>query len=135
MEKEFRKILEQLDAEHNRLLFQAMLDSTEEQMHGVLEGLEIAIDIVTKLGAEYLADNSIGKYGWIDCEKKLPNIDDRVLVLADDKEIYIGRIYFYENCTGFGIDEDGWIDLRHITHWQPLPHVPKGRGWECEQGH
>lgn len=128
MKKEFSKILAQLDAEHNRLLYNAMMDGTEEQMYGVFEGLEIAIDIVTKLVSEYLADNSIGKYGWIDCEKKLPNIDDRVLVLADDKEIYIGRLHFYENCTGFDIDEDEWIELRHITHWQPLPHVPKERG-------
>ena len=125
MKKIFDKILKELDAEHSRLLWNAMQDGTEEQMYGVFEGLEIATDIVTKLGVKYLDDNSIGKYGWIDCEKKLPNIGDRVLVLTDDKDIYIGRLHFYEKVAGFSIDEDGWIDLRHITHWQPLPHIAK----------
>ena len=125
MKKIFDKILKELDAEHSRLLWNAMQDGTEEQMYGVFEGLEIAIDIVTKLGVKYLDDNSIGKYGWIDCGKKLPNIGDRVLVLTDDKDIYIGRLHFYEKVTGFSIDEDEWIDLRHITHWQPLPHIAK----------
>ena len=125
MKKIFDKILKELDAEHSRLLWNAMQDGTEEQMYGVFEGLEIATDIVTKLRVKYLDDNSIGKYGWIDCEKKLPNIGDRVLVLTDDKDIYIGRHHFYEKAAGFSIDEDGWIDLRHITHWQPLPHIAK----------
>ena len=68
MRKIFDKILKELDAEHSRLLWKAMQDGTEEQMYGVFEGLEIATDIVTELGAKYLNDNSIGKYGWIDCE-------------------------------------------------------------------
>ena len=124
MKKIFDKILKELDAEHSRLLWNAMQDGTEEQMYGVFEGLEIATDIVTKLGVKYLDDNSIGKYGWIDCEKKLPNIGDRVLVLTDYKDIYIGIFCSDKENTGF-LDDYGWIGLNHITHWQPLPHIAK----------
>lgn len=69
------------------------------------------IDIVNELAEEH-------KGGWIPCSERLPEAKKEVLIFADDNAMFVGRLMN----GGFSVhDGDGWIDLKFILAWQPLP--------------
>lgn len=70
---------------------------------------------------------------WIPCSDRLPEIGVTVLTLDKYKHVksrvrksYVdGTPYFYP---------DGLEPNRHITHWQPLPELPKEENDETIDG-
>lgn len=69
-----------------------------------------AISIVQEVAKEY-------GNGWIPCSERLPEFDQEVLITADDCTVY--------QCVmrngGLCVFEDGWIDIKHVIAWRPLP--------------
>ncbi len=87
---------------------------------GVLFGLfAFAIGIVTHRITGGRAS------GWVSVQDRLPEPDEQVLFLTGSGE----------TIAGYSVLEDGdWWQARHsswgtsaVTHWQPLPSVPKER--------
>ena len=62
---------------------------------------------------------------WISVKDKFPNFDEECIVYTDDKNINVSRFYGFG--TGFpdGIWEfyDGYY--LDVTHWMPIPELPK----------
>ena len=75
------------------------------------------------------ADVRLVRTRWIPCSERLPEIGVTVLTLDKYKHVasrtrksYVdGTPYFYP---------DGLEPGRHITHWMPLPELPKEGGAE-----
>lgn len=56
--------------------------------------------------------------GWVPCSEKLPEVKKEVLIFAYDGAMFVGCLMN----GGFSVhDGDGWIDLKFILAWQPLP--------------
>ena len=70
--------------------------------------------------------------GWIRAEDKLPDNDDRVLVLASGEvnkyEILINAYMLATYCSdeGFILDEFPMAENIIIEWWRPLPDMPEG---------
>lgn len=71
--------------------------------------------------------------GWISVEEslELPHVNERVLVVCanwgnpSDRHVTVREFW--------GRDIDGrlhWSGHTHVTHWMPLPELPKGK---CEK--
>jgi hypothetical protein len=68
---------------------------------------------------------------WIETKKRLPELDQKVLILTGNKEYYLGELYKANDGVLCWYVEDGYdaliFDLDNITHWQPLePPTEKG---------
>ncbi len=67
---------------------------------------------------------------WISIDERLPEIDENV-ILYDGTEVFCGthhknnmkESYFGNQCCD-GVCY-GWYEKDPITHWMPLPEVPK----------
>ncbi len=68
-------------------------------------------------GAESVRALAPYEDSWIPCSERLPEFDQEVLITADDCTVY--------QCVmrngGLCVFEDGWIDIKHVIAWQPLP--------------
>lgn len=70
--------------------------------------------------------------GWIPVSERLPDEHEFVLVCNDDGEMMIAKMagcyykyWVYKYCA---YDTDCWDENENglITHWMPLPELPKG---------
>lgn len=59
---------------------------------------------------------------WIPVAEMLPNLYETVIV-CDVREQYVGAWMYYGN--GDWLHDDKLFDTEEITHWMPLPEVPK----------
>lgn len=74
-----------------------------------------ALRVVNQLAEEH-------KNGWIPCSERMPDVEKEVLIFANDNAMFVGRLMN----GGFSVhDGDGWIDLKFILAWQPLPQPYK----------
>lgn len=73
---------------------------------------------------------------WISVEERLPDIKKiidgdtyfaHVLVLTDDED-YSYRIAYYDDEVKMWGCPGGLVLGANVTHWQPLPKLPKGYG-------
>lgn len=64
---------------------------------------------------------------WIPVERALPSqYHERVLVVCDNYTNHMQR--HVSVCTYFGKNDRGipvWSGRKHVTHWMPLPELPK----------
>lgn len=78
---------------------------------------EVAADLVARITAA-LAEKECG---WIKCSERLPDTDKTVIV--------DGGIAYQRNGGWFsltGIEYPGRLIQWNVTHWRPLPPLPKG---------
>ena len=80
-----------------------------------MNGIAILYDALSN------AENELDKFKnpWIKCSERMPELDDdghseMVLVVGKKKIIQ----------PNFLVDDE-WVFLMDITHWMPLPELPK----------
>lgn len=115
----------------------------KEDMKKLLRGIEDAYAFAFKAGAEWHERQS--KHGerdkmfvasligadkarpkWISVKDGLPQIETEVLVLND------GNVQIARYCKQFMSNRRYWnIDDALVTHWMPIPELPKGGLNEC----
>ena len=73
---------------------------------------------------EKLYNAGYRKQEWISVEERLP--EDSTNVLAYSKRYEIGMYYYSKDDEWW--DNDGYASAKYyeITHWMPLPELPKG---------
>lgn len=57
---------------------------------------------------------------WIDVSERLPEVNDRVLVLNCDWVMQVLRFDKYKEWSTSWF----WYSFEHVTHWMPLPLPP-----------
>lgn len=68
---------------------------------------------------------------WVLCSEKLPDIWERVLVVIDSnryKSIHIAELQSIEEKSWL-VEGEYWYEgenAKQITHWRPIPGLPKG---------
>lgn len=60
--------------------------------------------------------------GWISCKDRMPEDNDRVLILAKNESVYIAKHRVFGH---FVVSFEYWLDDTEVTHWMPLPEPPK----------
>lgn len=70
--------------------------------------------------------NAASKSEWISVEERLPEADTDVLVITANGSFKVARCNIYHNGTlVLWMTNDG-LGEKAITHWMPLPELPKG---------
>ena len=59
---------------------------------------------------------------WISCKDRMPEDNDRVLILAKNESVYIAKHRVFGH---FVVSFEYWLDDTEVTHWMPLPEPPK----------
>ena len=59
---------------------------------------------------------------WISCKERMPEDNDRVLILAKNESVYIAKHRVFGH---FVVSFEYWLDDTEVTHWMPLPEPPK----------
>lgn len=76
---------------------------------------------------EALKDEQVGD-GWIACADRMPEIEDRVLVVTYGKYVSAARYTQWEGAKTAKGRAPRFEDLRgivyNVTHWMPLPSPP-----------
>lgn len=65
--------------------------------------------------------------GWISCKDRMPEDNNRVLILAENGNVYIAKHRVFGH---YVISLEYWLDDTEVTHWQPLPEPPEIGGAE-----
>ena len=93
----------------------------------VREKLVELLDIIIQPGqktlgdiADHLIANGVTVQEWISVKDRLPEKDEIVIICTDENFIYAGELV---GDTWF-LNNDSWTAT--VTHWMPLPEMPKG---------
>lgn len=70
---------------------------------------------------------------WISVEERLPEPEKEVIILNKRKHIYIDFLtdngedgyYWWKSDKAILCKDDGIIHWNEITHWMPIPQLPK----------
>ena len=88
---------------------------------GYEQGLKDAIEIINATpAADLLSVNQ-----WINCKDKMPDSGIDVLICARNRMI---NLAWYDKDMGYFYvcDSDFKYNSLDVTHWMPLPELPKG---------
>lgn len=69
----------------------------------------------------YLPEDTAVADGWISCQNKLPAPEQWVLVYRGDGDM---KVCFLSQRMEWD-DGDFYHDVLGVTHWMPLPRVPR----------
>ena len=88
----------------------------------------------TEAVADYLLDNGVTVQEWISVEDRLPEEDDNYIVTACDEGCSAGEGIWYSTVVVVAEYYKGswtWYDEYSlegiVTHWMPMPKLPKGK--------
>ena len=90
----------------------------------IIDALDYIQQLENQIGelTEKVAQLEEAQPKWISVKEKLPENDDNYLVFTSDKyEVEIAN--YYGDCEWITRDLTNWI--RHVTHWMPIPQMPK----------
>ena len=81
--------------------------------------------------ADHLIANGVTVQKWIPVAERLPEDAGKFLVLKKAKylNMYITWLGWYhpkEKCFTYYDSELGEVKISDVTHWMPLPELPKG---------
>ena len=65
---------------------------------------------------------------WISVTERLPEIEQRVLVLDRHGNAMVRTLLCLAGEKGPSFRPDGLVPRKHITHWMPLPEPPETDG-------
>ena len=102
------------DTNHYKALKQGFEAGSKWQINQISPAINACESEIKKLKAER---------EWISVEDRLPENRDDVLALNTQGYISMGFFWELDNRTLF--HSSGNIDSKHITHWMPLPELPK----------
>lgn len=64
---------------------------------------------------------------WISVYDALPHENERVLVVCENEQNYMQRHVSVSTYFGkVGLLGRRWSGWKNVTHWAPLPELPKG---------
>ena len=69
---------------------------------------------------DHLIAHGVTVQEWISVKDRLPEKDEIVIICTDENFIYAGELV---GDTWF-LNNDSWTAT--VTHWMPLPEMPKG---------
>ncbi len=81
-----------------------------------------AVEIIEQLAEEY-------NTGWIPCSERLPNKKGSYLIQDNKNNIKVAYYDYNTKCTYIAW-WDGYIKVRNVVAWQPLPKPYKKEGVE-----
>lgn len=75
--------------------------------------------------ADHLIANGVTMQRWIPVTERLPNFNEKVLVITANGNFKVANCNFYDDGTkAYWMTNDG-LGGKNITHWMPLPTPPK----------
>lgn len=66
---------------------------------------------------------------WIDASKKLPSLNQNVLVRSKEGHVYISAIFMQDELGNFVWLSQYDNETEEITHWMELPKAPVNNGF------
>ena len=112
-------------------LYDALWDAKEEKQVKSLKGV---FDFIDKFPVE-----DVQEVKWISVKDRLPDKEDEYLCISEDfiyifefaKDLYKVDKYSFDNRKGksgfYEFDREwGYYEKERVTHWMPLPELPKG---------
>ena len=109
----------------------------EAKHHGVFRLLEEAAAALEQLQAENdRLKEEVQQMRWIPVEERLPEKSGEYLIFTDEKEIYAMEFdedmgdkgefgWWTQQYSNGGWAGSDWATAEDITHWMPLPKLPK----------
>ena len=76
--------------------------------------------------AQILIDNGVTVQKWISVKERLPENDQWALCFMKDKSFGTFRVFQWNYIDWQWNDGNEWFDEKDVTHWMPLPSLPKG---------
>ena len=61
---------------------------------------------------------------WISVDERLPESEDIHCFITGESDQWIG--YYAEGCKTFDTWDRGWLKMKDVTHWMPIPPITNG---------
>lgn len=105
---------------YDRLHYRATLENEEyDAIINFLDAQPIVDD------ADHLIANGVTVQRWIPVTERLPEVGVWVLTLSKWGHIMDRKLYKYMTNDDVVFQPDGLLPQKDITHWMPLPMLPK----------
>lgn len=93
-----------------------LIEILEEPCGGLYPACELA---------DYLLSNGVTVQEWISVKDRLPENDQWALCFIKDKSFGTFRVFQWNYIDWQWNDGNEWFDEKDVTHWMPLPELPK----------
>lgn len=106
------------------------MPNTREKLIELLNDICVTVD-VSNMIADHLIANGVTVQKWIPVSERLPENAKKVLALVKrltGDGYYTMLLRYNHKKRGFFDYDSEWGDRRinDVTHWMPLPELPKG---------
>lgn len=102
-----------------------LIEHNDKVCHYADERYENVVYATTQMICKAVAEMPAADFQpvkWISCKERMPEDNDRVLILAKNESVYIAKHRVFGH---FVVSFEYWLDDTEVTHWMPLPEPPK----------